>query len=390
MQGEMSSRERTLAAINHQQPDRVPIFFRGVAPLEHLWRNKHERIDVLLGLGVDEKATIGIGPSIHPDVTVRDWFDEESDSKYRLACREYRTPEGTLRTIVRCTNDCAYEGGVLLTSNYNISRGVEFLVNGREDLPKLAYLIGEPDREDIARFRDEAKREKKFAGERGILVEGGAGPSGDFAFLLCGTNLLYLAQDDPDFVEELMEMTYNAGLKCLEIVLDEGVDTVNAGGCYETAPLWSPQLYDRLFAPRLEKKVRLAHQAGVKLSYFSTGDFVPHLDTLLRTGVDIVNAIRPFHGGINDMRLLKQRIGHRICLWGGMNPEEHIETGSPEHVRRSVAEVILAAASGGGFVLSTGGAIYDEGCYDNVMAFIEAAHEFGSYPIDAAQLEAVK
>lgn len=59
-----------------------------------------------------------------------------------------------------------------------------------------------------------------------------------------------------------------------------------------------------------------------------------------------------------------------------------------DEVRRSVVNVILAAAPGGGFVLSTGGSIHDANCYDNVMTFIETAHAFGSYPIDAARLEA--
>ncbi len=83
------------------------------------------------------------------------------------------------------------------------------------------------------------------------------------------------------------------------------------------------------------------------------------------------------------MRLLKERIGHRVCLWGGINPEEVIEKGTPDEVRGSVIDLILAAASGGGFVLSTGGSIFfNKDCYDNVITLIEAVHEFGRYPID--------
>ena len=175
----MTSRERTLAAINHQEPDRVPIFFRGVAPLDHLWRDEYERVDVLLKMGVDEKMTIKIEPGIHPDVRIRDWFEEGSDPRYRLACREYETPKGVLRAVMRCTEDCSYEDGVPLASDHNISRGVEFPVKGRDDLPKLAYLLREPDREDIARFREDARRKKEFAARRGILVEGYGGPSKD-------------------------------------------------------------------------------------------------------------------------------------------------------------------------------------------------------------------
>lgn len=208
------------------------------------------------------------------------------------------------------------------------------------------------------------------------------------ALWLCGTNLYYSVEDDPDFGQELVEMIYNIDLKCMEILLDEGVDIIDTRGCYETAPMWSPELYDKFFAPRLERKAKLAHQAGAKISYFSTGDFVPHLDTLLRTGVDVINAVRPFSGGINDMRLLKQKIGHRICLWGGINPEEVIERGTRDDVRREVIEVIRTAAPGAGFVLSTGGSIHDADCYDNVITFVQTARKFGTYPIDRARLEA--
>ena len=57
---DMTSRERTLAAINHQEPDRVPIFLRDIVPLEHLWKDRFERVDVLLKMGVDEKVRISV------------------------------------------------------------------------------------------------------------------------------------------------------------------------------------------------------------------------------------------------------------------------------------------------------------------------------------------
>jgi len=388
MKKNISSRERTLASINHQEPDRVPIFFRSVVPLEHLWKNTYERVDVLLNLGADEKVNIGIGARLHPDVTIRDCFDDESDPDYSLACREYNTPKGILRTIMRRTEDYRYNNGVPLVSDHNVSRAVEFLIKGREDLPKLAYLFQEPNKDDIIRFREAAKRVKKFADERDILVEGNGGPGGSIIFHLCGESMYYIENDEPGFLEEFTEMIYKVDLKCMEIILDEGVDIISTNGCYETAPIWSPTIYDKVFAPWLEKKATLAHQAGVKLTYFSTGDFVPHMDTLLQVGIDIINAIRPFFGGVNDMRLLKERIGHRICLWGGINPEEVIEKGTPDEVRGSVIDLILAAACDGGFVLSTGGSIFfNKDCYDNVITLIEAIHEYGSYPINVARLE---
>ena len=99
MEKSILSRERTITAINHKESDRIPIFFRSIAPFNHLWKNTSERIDVLLKMGVDEKVNIGIGARFHQDVTIRDWFDDESDPKYRLACREYNTPSKTVRWV---------------------------------------------------------------------------------------------------------------------------------------------------------------------------------------------------------------------------------------------------------------------------------------------------
>ncbi|HID96367.1 MAG TPA: hypothetical protein EYP53_09990 [Candidatus Latescibacteria bacterium] len=119
MHGKVSSRERTLAAIKHQEPDRVPINFRRVAPLNHLWKDEYERVSTLLETGTDDKLTVSIEPRIHPDVTVRDWFDDQSVPEYRLAYREYRTPKGVIRIVMRATEDCTYKDGVPLASDHN-------------------------------------------------------------------------------------------------------------------------------------------------------------------------------------------------------------------------------------------------------------------------------
>jgi len=113
---------------------------------------------------------------------------------------------------MRCTEDCGYEDGIPLACDHNISRAVEFPVKGREDLPKLQYLLQEPDAARIARYRDRTRKDTAFAADRGILVEGDGGPGGDLALYLCGPDLIYLVQDDPSFGEELIEMIYRADL----------------------------------------------------------------------------------------------------------------------------------------------------------------------------------
>ena len=172
MASRLTSRARTLAAINHEEADRVPVFFRDVAPFEHPsvnWGGRG-RTDFLLDVGVDAKVTVKIGAEVHPDVSVRDWFDDDNDPNYRLACQTWQTPAGAMRAVMRCTPDCDYADGVPLASDHNVSRGVEFPVKGRDDLPKLRWLLREPDAESIATFREQARRQKRFAADRVVLV----------------------------------------------------------------------------------------------------------------------------------------------------------------------------------------------------------------------------
>lgn len=380
----MLSRDRVLTTINHQEPDRVPIFFRGVPPLEHLWHNTLERVDRLLELGVDEKVGVSLPFCFHPDVKTRLWRDENTDPRYTLVGKEFHTPKGTLKIVVRATEDCPYDNDVPIRSDHNISRATEFLIKGPGDLDKLAYLLYSLSPKELSRFYEYATSLKSFARQRGVLLDCTEAISGgDLAAWLCGqTNLLYMAHDNPGFVEELMNMIHKWEMERLETILDFGVHMIDARGCYETAPLWSPALFDKLFAPLLQEAVEITHQAGAKFSYYSTGSVTPHFSTLKDIGVDVLCGMLPPPGGDTDMRVAKEQVGDKICLWGGIDPAHVIERGTKETVRRKVMNVIRVAASGGGFVLATGGSILDKDCYENVKTFIETAREFGSYPMD--------
>ncbi|MCG3179689.1 MAG: hypothetical protein BIFFINMI_02030 [Phycisphaerae bacterium] len=138
----MTSREPTLAAIRHEQPDLMPILLRTVAafgPIQSQWLAHGRRIDHRLSLGIEDKVTMDISPQSHPDVTVREWSDDEG-LRHRLACGQCRTPAGPVRMRCRCTQDCQYETGLSPLADENVSCGVELLVKGRDDLPRLAEI----------------------------------------------------------------------------------------------------------------------------------------------------------------------------------------------------------------------------------------------------------
>lgn len=376
----MTSRERLLASINLAEPDRVPICFRNVAPLEHLWSNAFERVTALAELGVDDKLHLGLPWAFDPEVRVEQW--RQSDDRGDILCKRMETPAGPLRFKSRLTDDWA-PADLPLVSDHHWSRGTEFMVKTEEDLDRLAYLLRPVTGERLAAFERRRDAVVRFA-EGNVLVEGVIEAASNVAFSLLGPErFLTGATLEPALVARLLQMLEDWIERRLQILLDAGVDTVYHTSCYETTALWSPRQFRELFAEGLRRKAELCHEAGAKLhSYMDTG-FVPLLDDFLEIGVDILSTVDPVMGGMGETTLadLKARVGHRICLWGGVNSPHTIERGTKSEVRRAVREAIEVLGPGGGFVLSTADSVWDPKPKANVREFIAAGLEYGRYPL---------
>lgn len=376
----MTSRERLLAAINLTEPDRVPICFRNVAPLEHLWRNAFERVTALAELGADDKLQLGLPWVFDPEVRVRQW--RESDERGEILCKAMETPAGPLRFKSRLTDDWA-PADLPLVSDQHWSRGTEFMVKREADLDRLAHLLRPVTGERLAAFRERTDAVMRFADGK-VLVEGVIESASNVAFSLLGPErFLTGATLEPALVGRLLGMLEGWVAGRLQVLLEAGVDTVYHTACYETTALWSPRQFRELFAEGLRHKADLCHGAGAKLHVYMDTGFVPLFDDFLGIGVDILSTVDPVMGrmGATTLADVKTRIGHRICLWGGVNSPHTIERGTKADVRRAVREAVEALGPGGGFVLSTADSVWDPRPEANVRAFIAAGLEHGRYPL---------
>lgn len=385
---ELSSRERLLCAMRRQQPDHVPLW--------NLWRNRDlpfryanqvERAEAVLALGLDD--TLLLQPPLNktehydvnrvPGIERRIRIVHAPHERYPLLVKEYETPAGVLRQVVQRTEDWPYGDDIRLFSDHNVSRSKEFPVKETADLERLRYLLCEPTVEQIAEFRAHAAELRREAARLGVVLEGGWTALGDAALWLLGTEkLLLLQMDQPEFVEELLEMVASWEMRRMELLLDAGVEVIVHSAWYECTDFWTPRNYRRMLKPHLKRMVEMAHQAGALFSYIITTSWQALVDDLIEIGIDSLVGVDPVQGKA-DLAEAKRRLGPYMCLWGGVNGAITLGRGTPDEVRQATRDALRILAPGGGFVLYAVDQLVTETPWANVEAMIEVWREMGSY-----------
>ncbi len=366
MYNKNSSRSRMLNAIQNKKDNNIPCCFMIFTALEEKCKDRFEFIERQLELGVDVHVELPeLLINFHPDVKVKQW-EEKSENVCRLH-KVYQTPSGNLSVIVEKTADWPYGNFIPVFSDYLVTRSKKYLIEKKQDLRSLPYLLSSPTNEDITAFREQSKRLKKYAAEKGLLISAGKFGSergactggrtkgavgGDTLLWLCGVEkAIFLAIDEPDILVELLDIILKWNMKRLEVYLNEGIDLLIRRAWYESTDFWSPSLYHKFFFPLLKKEIALVHEAGAKFGYIMTSGFMPLLDDLLELGIDVLIGVDPLQGKGINLKHLKDKVSGKICLWGGINGALTIERGTEKEVEEAV-EKSISDIGPDGFILS--------------------------------------
>lgn len=364
---ELTSRQRMLRALNLQEVDHIPCCFMSFTALRKRHNeNMYELAKAERAMGFDAMLFIPIAPRpqrpehpdlrglplrFHPEVRVREWR-EAVPGDFDLLHKEYATPGGLLTTSVRLSEDWPHGDHIPFVDDYQVPRAEKPLITEPEELAALQYFLMPPQEEDIARFKREAQEAQAFVEAHGVLLAGGWGVGMDMADWLCGVQpLMILALEQPDFIRELLEMIHLWNKQRMEVVLSAPVDLYIRRAWYEGCDFVTPQFYREVILPRLKAEVELAHAYGAKFGYICSSGTKPMLDFYLEAGIDVLIGIDPIQGTYTDMPLLKEKLGHQVCLWGGVSGAVTVELGTETEVRAAVREAIETLGPTG-FILS--------------------------------------
>jgi hypothetical protein len=345
-----------LRTIGFQRTDHIPCCLMSFTAL----RKRHnedmfELAKAERAMGLDSMLFIPIAPRprrpdhpdlrglpvrFHPEVKVNQW-SEKIPGDYGKLHKEYITPSGTLATSVRLSEDWPHGDHLPFIDDYQIPRAEKPLVTGPNDLDALQFLLTSPQEQDVTQYREEAQEAHAFVETHGVLLAGGWGVGMDMANWLCGMqNLMVLAIEQPAFVADLLEMIHLWNMERMKVVLSAPVDLYIRRAWYEGCDFVMPELYRDAILPRLKAEVDLAHEHGAKFGYICSSGTRPMLDYYLEAGIDVLIGIDPIQGTHTDMPLLKEKLGRRICLWGGVSGAVTVEMGTETEVRGAVREAI--------------------------------------------------
>ncbi len=132
----------------------------------------------------------------------------------------------------------------------------------------------------------------------------------------------------------------------------------------------------RFILPRMRNMVELVHSAGALAFFHSDGAIRDVLPDMIDMGMDVLNPIQWRCSGM-EREGLKRDFGERLIFHGGVDNQQTLAFGTPADVRAEVAENLRILGAGGGYILAPCHNIQAISPPENVVALYEAGLEMG-------------
>ena len=346
----MNSKERVLAAIEHREADKVPVnatFTPEIAAL--LKQHLGECEDVGERLGNDMIITScgrGFETSYYRS-------GSEYVCDYGITWRSVPVKGGSYTEMVKRP----LSGDRALLSGWNC-----------------------PDPFEPSQY-DNLRRRMSLYGNEKWMVGGVTCTLFETAWALRGLEeLLVDMLEDEDYVNELLDKVMVHPLYAGIEGVKSGLDMLWMGDdvAMQTGMLISTSLFRKYIKPRFAAMISAYRKVNskIKIAYHTCGKAFEILDDLIEIGVDLYHSIQP---RAIDPVAVKKRFGKQLTLWGGFDIQSIMPHGTVPEIKSEVKRLIDECAAGGGYILAPAHHIQPDTPIENVLAFYEAAKEYGAY-----------
>jgi hypothetical protein len=374
----MLPKSRMIAALEHTEPDRVPVgelavdwdttdkalgvktlYRGGWRELTALWEGRRDEVvdscvRDLTGLVHKFEWDFAVVPTVYPQ---RNRYPKpEMIGEYR-----WRDPNGRVW-------------------QFSLDLGGHAMV--MEHPPMTVADLPDPDlppRLEDSEFEAIERVMKEIGGSHFVVARI---PDGTFPWRDTVGMAAFLERmlREPDFVRKAIAGATQKTLAYIEAAAALKVDgiVITVDYCDNHGPLMGPKLFREFVLGPLSECVKAAHKHGLYFLKHSDGNHWSILDDFVAAGIDGWQGIQPRIG--MDLRILKEKYGGKLALIGGVNCET-LTIGTTADVEREVRYAIRHAAPGGGFVMCSGNTLMHGTKYENYQAMLTATRISGGYPI---------
>jgi uroporphyrinogen decarboxylase len=177
--------------------------------------------------------------------------------------------------------------------------------------------------------------------------------NGEFAEVVTAVEKLNIA-----LMEQLAANGVNGILLADDIAFNQGV-------------IARPALLRKNLFPSLARQVEYAKRLGLPVFFHSDGNLMTVLDDIVAAGFDGLQCIEQLAG--MDLGAIKARYGHKLCLWGNLDPAELLGDRSPAELEGSVRQIVTAGAAGSGLIFGTSSGLFERMNLENIKTVYSAA-----------------
>jgi len=341
----MNSLERTLAAISHQEADRVPLF-------------------LLLSLyGAKELQ-----------MTPKEYFSEPDNVvKAQLLMRDKYSNDCIYTFFYAPIEIAAWGGEVVFSEDGPPNSGEPFIQSFDQiaslTVPKIKECVG------LSKVLDATYQLKQVVGDETPIVGVVMSPYSLPVMQMGFEKYLELIYERKDEFQKLMQINEAFCVEWANAQLEAGATAI----CYFD-PLASPNIIERetylstgwQVARRVLPKIK-----GPTATHLASGIALPVLDDIISTGTAIVG-----FSAADDLTDIKDSAKNRICLLGNMNAIE-MRNWATNDIEREVKQILSKAGEGGGLILSDNhGEIPWQVPEEVLLGIADAVRKFGNYPLN--------
>lgn len=379
-------RECFADAVNHRQPERLPIDFG--KHIGSIHRRAYPALREHLGnvpMSNDERILDRMAQTVWPDEALLERFDID----FRWVVPNW--------VQVREREDA---------DGYVDMWGVPYRAAGQRDhyvvdgapLERASLQsLGDfqwPDPHDPAQFRGLAERAQWLHDNTGYVVGADAIKAGILMNALqmrgYGQFFMDLALDRP-FAEALMDRIL-ATLKTMWTHYLEAVGpyvqlvylTDDLGS--QSSLLISPRMFRQLLKPRMkELHDHIKSLADVRIMFHTDGAVGPLIDDFVDMNVDILNPVQTSVSGLEDTRALKERYGSRLCFHGAIDVQQMMPNATTGELEDEIARRIHDLGRDGGYILAPCHNLGHDIPAGNIVTLFDRARELGRDPAALAE-----